>query len=292
MIHFYPGCTLSSSAKPYRRSLYWVFKRLDLEIRELPGWSCCGATSAHALNRDLAYALPARNLAIAQEFKTDLMVACSACYNRLKATQQALENATIRERVQQLIENELQLALDGRMQIKNVLEILNEESLLKRIQQERTKALEGLKVACYYGCLLTRIPRVSSFDSVENPISMERLVSAAGATVIDWPYKTECCGASLSVTNEAVSLKMCARILEMAKRCGADVIVPSCPFCQYNLDWAQWKMEREGPQHQMIPVIFITQLLGLALGGNEKELMLGSNLAGDESTLCPLMARK
>lgn len=288
MMHFYPGCTLSSSARPYSRSLYWVLKHLDLEIKELPGWSCCGATSAHALNRDLAYALPARNLAIAQELKTDLMVACSACYNRLKITQRALENATIRERVQQLIER----PLDGRIQIKNVLEILSEESLLKRIQQERTKALEGLKVACYYGCLLTRIPRVSSFDSVENPISMERLVSAAGATVIDWPYKTECCGASLSVTNEAISLKMCARILEMAKRCGADVIVPSCPFCQYNLDWAQWKMRRENSHEKTIPVVFITQLLGLALGGSDKELMLGSNLAGDERTLCPLMVRK
>lgn len=267
---------MSSSARPYSRSLYWVFKRLGLTIEELPDWSCCGATSAHALNKDLAYALPARNLAIAQALRSDLMVACSACYNRLKITQRALENVTIRERVRQLIEK----PLDGRIQIKNVLEILTEESLLKRIQQERTKALEGLKVACYYGCLLTRIPRVVGFDSVENPTSMERLVSAAGATVTDWPYKTECCGASLSVTSEAISLKMCARILEMAKRCGADVIVASCPFCQYNLDWAQWKMEREDDVKEVLPVLFSTQILGLALGGSEKELMLGSNLAG------------
>ncbi len=276
MIHFYPGCTLSSSARPYSHSLYWVFKRLGFELQELPGWTCCGATSAHALNRELAYALPARNLAIAQEIETDLMVACSACYNRLKITQRALENAQIRERVRQLVEK----PLDGGLQIKNVLEILSEESTLKRIEQERTKALDGLKVACYYGCLLTRITRVVGFDSPENPTSMERLVAAAGADVLDWPYKTECCGAGLSVTNEEISLNMCSRILEMARHCGTDVLVTSCPFCQYNLDWAQWKIQREGSQEKVIPVIFITQLLGLALGGGEKELMLGSNLAG------------
>ncbi|OGF57650.1 MAG: hypothetical protein A2Z21_02740 [Candidatus Fraserbacteria bacterium RBG_16_55_9] len=284
MTHFYPGCTLSSSGKAYSRSLYWVFQRLGRQIEELPDWSCCGATSAHALDRDLAYALPARNLAIAQEMRSDLMVACSACYHRLKTTQQALGNPELQKRVQQLVDR----PLHGSLQIKNVLEILTEESYLERIHQERTHELAGLKVACYYGCLATRIPRVAGFDRVENPTSMERLASAAGANVLHWPYKTECCGASLSVTNEALSLTMCDRILQMARRCGADLLVTSCPFCQYNLDWAQWKVSQEEAQTKAIPVIFITQLLGLALGGGDKELMLSSNLAGAEHVLCPL----
>nr|BAL56242.1 heterodisulfide reductase subunit B [uncultured Acetothermia bacterium]BAL59017.1 heterodisulfide reductase subunit B [Candidatus Acetothermum autotrophicum] len=272
MMRFYPGCTLSSSAKPYKRSLEWVWQRLEIELEELPGWTCCGATSAHALHRDLAYALPARNLAIAQELGDDLLVACSACYSRLKITQKALENAQICERISRTIER----PLDGRVQIKNVLEVLSEQ--MPRIQKEKTKALEGLKVACYYGCLATRIPRVAGFDDRENPTLMERLVSAAGATALDWPMKTSCCGASFSVINEAIALTMCSQILEMARRCGADLIVTSCPFCQYNLDWAQWMRARADGHGLNIPVLFITQLVGLALGGNERELMLEANL--------------
>ncbi len=286
MISFYPGCTLGSSAKPYSCSLYWVFRRLGLEIKELSGWSCCGATSAHALNRDLAYALPARNLALTQGIAKDLMVACSACYNRLKVTQQVLENVQTRERVEQLLEK----PLDGRVRIKNVLEILSEEANLTRIQQGRTNALDGLRVACYYGCLLTRIPRVPGFDSTENPGSLERLAAAAGAKVLDWPCKTDCCGASLSVINEAISFQMCTKILEMARRCGAEMLVTSCPFCQYNLDWVQWKAQREDAQHQTIPVVFITQLLGLALGGTDRELMLSANLAGVERVVCRVVS--
>ncbi len=279
-MRFYPGCTLSSSAKPYKRSLEWVWQRLGIELEELPGWTCCGATSAHALHRGLAYALPARNLAIAQELGDDLLVACSACYSRLKITQKALENEQIRERISRTIER----PLDGRVQIKNILEVLSEQ--IPRIQKEKTKALEGLKVACYYGCLATRIPRVAGFDDRENPTLMEKLVAAAGATALDWPMKTSCCGASFSVINEAIALTMCSQILEMARRCGADLIVTSCPFCQYNLDWAQWALSRKDGQEPTIPVLFITQLVGLALGGSEKDLMLNSHLVDTEQITC------
>jgi heterodisulfide reductase subunit B len=282
VIYFYPGCTLGSSARHYYRSLHWVLRRLGFDLQELPGWSCCGATSAHALSKDLSYALPARNLALAQELQSDLLVACSACYSRLKITQKVLDDSQMKAHVEQIIGSHL----DGRPQIKNVLEVLTQTDYLKRIEQARTKALQGRKVACYYGCLATRMPRVQGFDRVEDPNSMERLVVASGATPVEWPYKTECCGASLSVINEAISLKMCERILEMARRCGAELVVTSCPFCQYNLDWAQWEREQKDTKASSIPVIFITQLLGLALGGSEKDLMIGANLAGSEKALC------
>ncbi len=271
MMRFYPGCTLSSSARPYRRSLEWVCQRLGIEMEELPGWTCCGATSAHALKRDLAYVLPARNLAIAQELGDDLIVACSACYSRLKITERALENPQTRERLAKVLGR----SLDGRVPIKNILEVLSAQ--VPRIQKEKTKALEGLRVACYYGCLATRIPRVVGFDDRENPTLMERLVMAVGATALDWPAKTSCCGASFSVIDETIALKMCSQILEMARRCQADVLVTSCPFCQYNLDWAQWTLSQP-----KIPVLFITQLVGLALGGSERDLMLHSHLIGAE----------
>ncbi|MCS7197224.1 MAG: CoB--CoM heterodisulfide reductase iron-sulfur subunit B family protein [Candidatus Bipolaricaulota bacterium] len=279
-MRFYPGCTLSSSAKPYKRSIDWVWKRLGIEMEELPGWTCCGATSAHALSRDLAYALPARNLALAQELGDELIVACSACYSRLKIAQKALENLQIRGRVTRVLGQ----SLEGHVQIKNILEVLSGH--VPRIQKEKTRALEGLKIACYYGCLATRIPRVKGFDDREHPTMMERLVSATGATALDWPAKTSCCGASFSVIHEELALKMCSQILEMARRCGADVIVTSCPFCQYNLDWAQWTLSRQDGQKPKIPVLFITQLVGLALGGSEKDLMLNSHLISTEKITC------
>jgi heterodisulfide reductase subunit B2 len=281
MMRFYPGCTLSSSARPYGRSISWVCERLGIEIEELPDWTCCGATSAHALNKDLSYALPARNLAIAQGLGDDLVVACSACYSRLKIAQRALESPQTRERISAIIER----SFDGQVQIKNILEVLGAQ--MSRIQRERTKALEGLKVACYYGCLATRIPRVAGFDDREHPTMMERLVSAAGATSIEWPAKTSCCGASFSVVHEAIALKMSAQIVEMARRAGADVLVTSCPFCQYNLDWAQWQLN----QSHAVPVLFITQLVGLGLGGSERELMLGSHLVGTEKVACRVQTR-
>ncbi|MFQ5795271.1 MAG: CoB--CoM heterodisulfide reductase iron-sulfur subunit B family protein [Candidatus Bipolaricaulia bacterium] len=278
-MRLFPGCTLSSSARPYRVSLDWLFDKLGLELQELPDWNCCGATSAHALRRDLAYALPARNLAIAQELQQDLIVPCSACYSRLKLTQQALsQNERLRSRVGRLVGTRLEP--DHLPAVRNVLELLGDESLSKRVAGERTERLNGLKIACYYGCLLTRLPRVSGFASVENPQVMERLVTAAGAEPVDWPLKTACCGASLSVIQEAIALKLSTRILDMARRCAADLIVAACPFCQYNLDHAQWRRRHADEQ---IPVIFITQLLGLALGGDAGELMLSANLVGAES---------
>jgi heterodisulfide reductase subunit B len=181
MMRFYPGCTLSSSARPYERSISWVCERLGIEMEELPDWTCCGATSAHALNKDLSYALPARNLAIAQGLGDDLVVACSACYSRLKIAQRALESPQTRERISAMIER----SFDGQVRIKNILEVLGAQMSRIQRERERTKALEGLKVACYYGCLATRIPRVAGFDDREHPTMMERLVSAAGATPIE-----------------------------------------------------------------------------------------------------------
>lgn len=278
MMRFYPGCTLSSSARPYRRSLDWVRQRLGIEMEELPHWTCCGATSAHALHRDLAYALPARNLAIAQELGDELVVACSACYSRLKITQRALETPQTRERISRLINGAR--GVGQPVEIKNILEVLSAQA--PRIHKEKNNALEGLKVACYYGCLATRIPRVAGFDDRENPTMMERLVAAAGATALEWPAKTSCCGASFSVINEAIALTMCSQILQMARRCHADLIVTSCPFCQYNLDWAQWQLK----QSHTVPVLFITQLVGLALGASEKDMMLNSHLIGTQKIVC------
>lgn len=279
-MRLYPGCTLSSSARPYWCSLNWVFQRLELELEELSNWNCCGATSAHALDKELSYALPARNLAIAQELGEDLIVPCSACFSRLTLTRHRLaQSESWRSRLEPLIG--IKLNPERLPAVRSVLDVLDDEAIRKRIAAERTDRLKNLNVACYYGCLLTRLPHAPGFDEVENPQSMDRLVTAAGGVPVDWPLKTACCGASLSVIQEEIAIRLSGRILDMARRSGADVIVTACPFCQYNLDYATW---RQSPAREPgIPVIFITQLLGLALGGEPDELMLSANLAHAEA---------
>jgi heterodisulfide reductase subunit B len=273
-VNFFPGCSLSASAKGYHRSLRWVFNNLGIELKELPDWSCCGASSAHSLNHNLAYALSARNLMLAQGFKENLMVACSACYSRLKITEGALKDNAFRSRMERLIGSKFDP--DPQPKVRSILEVLREERQLKELKA-KAKNLK-IKVACYYGCLLTRIPRVSPFDSVENPTSMERIVEAVGAMAVAWPYKTDCCGASFSVIAEEIFLDLSFKILHRAAEYGAGVIVTSCPFCQYNLDYAQWLRRKE--DRKVIPVLFITQLIGIALGAAEKEILIGANLTG------------
>jgi heterodisulfide reductase subunit B len=212
----------------------------------------------------LAHRLAARNLLLAHG---ELLAACSACYSRLKLTQKALENEPdLRADLEGIFNREL----DPKLEVRSILEVLRDN-----LDEIRSQA-EGLelKVACYYGCLLTHNPRIEPFDSVEDPTSMELLVEAIGAEPIPWSSKTDCCGAGFSLTQEEIFLRLSTKILDTAKLFGAEAIVVACPFCHYNLDYAQWKLKAE----RVIPVLYITQLLGLALGVREG-LMLNANLA-------------
>lgn len=266
-MQFFPGCSLGASAKPYRSSLEWLFAQLGIVLEELPDWSCCGASSAHSLDRRLAHRLAARNLLRAQG---ELLTACSACYSRLKLAQKALaEELELRSEMESLFESEL----DQELKVRNILEVLSEK--LDGIRSQARSL--PLRVACYYGCLLTRNPRIEPFDSVEDPKSMEHLVEAIGAEPIRWSGKTDCCGAGFSLTKEEIFLHLSSKILDKARLFGAEAIAVACPFCHYNLDYAQWKLKANG-ERKVMPVLYISQLLGLALGGRE-ELMLSANLA-------------
>lgn len=287
---FLPGCALSSSAKAYARSLYWVFDQLQIEIKELPYWSCCGAMGAHMVNLDLSYALPARNLAIAADMDKDLMTACPVCYNKLKVTQQILKSdASCLERVERILGRELKVGIE--VEVKTILEVLQSKRNLEKISQQAGNLLREVKVSCYYGCLVTHLDEMQGFQGIEDLTAMETLVEASGAEAVLWPCSIDCCGAGFSIINEEVCKDFCRRILDMAARSDADIIVTSCPLCQHNLDWAQWKLASEGKKESFLPVVFITQLLGVALGGTSKEMMLDSNLTGSKELLQILKGR-
>jgi heterodisulfide reductase subunit B2 len=270
---FYPGCSLESTAKEYGRSTKAVCKALGIDMPELANWTCCGSTSAHQTNTLLSLALPAKNLAAASG--NTVAVACAACYSRLKlANHEIASSAESRGRVAKALGADY----DGSTPVKHLLEILRDDVGTSSISERVSQPLSGLRVASYYGCLLLRPPSIMRFDDPENPRVLDDVVAATGAEPVDWPAKTDCCGASYSITKPDIVLRLSRGILSMAREAGADCIVTACPLCQLNLDMRQRDIEKKNNERFGLPVFFFTQLLGLALGLPEKELGLGGLL--------------
>lgn len=268
---FFPGCSLEGTAKDFYRSTLAVAERLGLELPEIDDWICCGSTSAHSTDPLLADALPARNLRAARG--EPVAVACAACYSRLKtANHHIAADPGVRAKVAEVVGGDY----DGTTPVRHLLEILGREMGQKTIAAAIRRPLTGLKVACYYGCLLTRPPEVTQFDDAENPTLMDRLLETAGATVVDWPHKTECCGASFSIADSSIVVDLTDRILSMAQAAGVDCIATACPLCQLNLDMRQKDVQAKYGRCYDLPVFYFTQLLGLALGCPTGELSLNS----------------
>jgi heterodisulfide reductase subunit B len=268
---FFPGCSLDGTAKDFHRSTLAVAVRLGLEMPELEDWICCGSTAAHSTDLLLADALPAKNLSAAGG-KT-VAVACASCYSRLKAANHHIASDDV---VRANVARVIGANYDGRTPVLHLLEILCRDIGRTRIAEAITRPLSGLKVACYYGCLLTRPPEITNFDNAENPTLMDQLMETAGATPIDWPHKTECCGASFSITDPGIVLDLTNQILSMAQAARADCIATACPLCQLNLDMRQPDVERKFGRRYNLPVFYFTQLLGLAMGCSAQELSLKS----------------
>jgi heterodisulfide reductase subunit B len=277
---FFPGCSLDGTAKDFRRSTEAVAARLGLDLPELKDWICCGSTAAHSTDPLLADALPAKSLSNAGG--ATVAVACAACYSRLKtANHRIAADPAVRARVARVVGADY----DGLTPVRHLLEILCREIGLARIAQSIRRPLAGLKVACYYGCLLARPPEITNFDDAENPTLMDRLMETAGATPLEWPHKTECCGASFSITDSSIVLELSNQILAMAQAAGADCIATACPLCQLNLDLRQKDIEVRYGRSYNLPVLYFTQLLGLAMGCPAGELSLGSLVVEPQAVL-------
>jgi heterodisulfide reductase subunit B2 len=270
---YYPGCSLHASGKEYDESTRGLFKALRIGLHEVPDWLCCGATPAHNVDELLSLSLCAKNFSLADEVPGDLAVACAACFSRLKTTQHRLkENDIKRKQVEQAID--APVSLDKK--VKHLLDILAQDFGLDRLKAAVQKPLTGLKVACYYGCLLTRPPDVPELDCCEAPTIMERVIAAAGAETVAWSHRLECCGANFTLSRPGVVLKLSADILASAKRAGADCIMVACPLCHGNLDIRQAEIEGATGEHFGLPVFYMTQLLALAAGVAPGKLGLDS----------------
>lgn len=276
---YYPGCccSMKASGKAYEESLLAVLKKLNVPITELKDWNCCGATMYMAIDQMQAFGMASRNLALAEQQcapneTPELMAPCSACYVVMNKTKHFIED--YKDQVGNSVKNALKeagLQYTGRTKVRHPLDILVNDIGLDTVQSKVNKPLNGLKVACYYGCLLVR--PYSEFDDVHYPRSMDNLMEALGAHPIDWPLKTRCCGGSMTGTVEDAGLRLSYIILNEVERRGADVVVTACPFCQTNLECFQQRIQRKSKGGiSDIPILFFTQLVGYAMGIPEKEL--------------------
>lgn len=260
-IGYYPGCSLLGSSRDFGESVLSVARALEIELIEVPDWHCCGASSAHALSHLASVALPANVLAQAAEAGLGEIVApCAACYNRLASARHAIDgDPALRRRVEEVLER----PLDRSVRVLNVLELLH------RVKDRITAGVKqpfGRTVACYYGCLLVRPPQVVGFDRPEDPTSMDGLVAAAGGRTIAWSFKTECCGAGLSLPQTSSVARLAGRVVQDATARRAEAIVVACPMCHSNLDLRRGAIDAALGKAHEIPVLFITQVVGLALG--------------------------
>ena len=269
-VGFYPGCSLKGSSREYGESTLALAAALGMPLMEIDDWNCCGASSAHAVSRELSLALPARVLALAaaQGFE-EVVVPCAACYNRLSLTGHELSR---NPQARQNVERVLDMPLDRPVRILNVLQWLVKYAP-GRIAEKRVRALEK-KVACYYGCLLVRPASVLGFDRTEDPQTMDQLLREAGAKPIDWAFKTECCGGGMTIPDTGAVARLSGDVLQDAAARGAEAVVVACPMCHANLDMRRAVINRRLKTPVDIPVLYVTQALGLALGLAPEQLGL------------------
>jgi heterodisulfide reductase subunit B len=290
-VAYYPGCSLHGTSPEYDESLRAVVEALGVPVAEIPDWNCCGATSGHTTDHLLAVALPARNLALAEEQGYDrVLVPCAACYNRLAGAHLAVaEEDGLAEKIPEILGR----PFTNSVEVFNAVQLLHE---LAPLIKERIGAspaapnpLAGVKLAAYYGCLLVRPPELAGTDDPEQPHQMDEVIGACGADAVDWNMKVECCGGAFSVSRTKSVVRLGRSIIEDARHNGAEAIVVACPLCHSNLDLRQKAMNARG--EAPTPILYITQVVGLALGLPADKLGLGRHFVDTDRFLKDLAAR-
>jgi len=266
---YYPGCSAHSTARDMHESCLAVSKTLGIELNEIKGWTCCGASSAHQTDRELAASLASANLVKAGRMGMDMVVNCAACYNRSKAANYEMVHS---EDMRRAVAESLGEPYDGSVPVRHFVEMLLKDVGVAALRKKITSPLTGLKAAAYYGCYLVRPPEATGFDDPENPTILERLIETTGAENVEWSGKVDCCGGMQNLTRTEITVRRSAAVIDMARAAGAECIVVACPMCQISLDVRQADMEKLLGRKYDMPVIYLTQLLGLALGMSPREL--------------------
>ena len=271
-VAYYPGCSLQCMASEYDISARAVAEALGMTLIEPHGWLCCGSSAAHRADPDSALRLPLENLSLVEQsgFK-EVTMPCAACFNRHKAAQHEIRRDEQRKAA---VDERIGYTYKDTVKVNTLVESIAQHVEPQEVAARVKRPLTGLRVVCYYGCLLTRPPQVTEAAHPENPVDMDALMSALGAEVKDWSYKTSCCGASHSLTRPDIVLRLSSDLIAHARAAGADVIAVACPLCHANLDARQFQMKLDAP----MPVLYFTQLMAVALGLPENAAALGKNL--------------
>jgi heterodisulfide reductase subunit B2 len=271
---YFPGCTLNTKAKNFDRTARSCSSLLGFELKELPNWTCCGATFPLAMDNLMALLPPSRILANAREEGTTLTTLCAVCFNVIKRTNRLMQDDhEKREKINNFIEKKY----EGDLRIVHYLEILKQDIGFSLVKEKVKKSLGGLKTAAYYGCMLLRPFKEMAFDDKERPTIFEEFLEALGAKAIEFPYKTECCGSFQSVGSPDVATECARKILDSAIKSGAEAVVSTCPMCTFNIDHKQADIKKKYLDFKEIPVLYFTQLLGLAMGLDYKTLGVEQN---------------
>ena len=282
---YYPGCSLHTTAKELDGSFDATMDTLDVELAEIPGWQCCGNSAGRSANRLLAAALPAAELAkVRDDMRLDAVaVPCAACFNRFQNANHAVGDAAMASNIAEVVGRRY----DGGVKVLNLVDVYHDRVGLAALEAKVVKPFEGLKVACYYGCLLTRPPKVTLAEDPEYPVHMDEVVRAIGCTPVDWDSKTDCCGAALSLCEQGVVDRLVKKIVTNARERGAEAIVCACPLCQINLDGRQVEIRKADGAWVDMPILFLSQMVGHALGVGERHLGLGRAMVDVSGVLAP-----
>ncbi len=282
-IAYYPGCSLHSTGVEYDISTKKVCDALGIELAEVKDWICCGSTPAHQYDELMSVALPAKNLALVTQTDDlkEVCAPCASCYSRLKFTQAKMSDETVRKDVEQVIGQKY----PDDVKVLHMLDLIVEKVGIDAVKEKVIRSLNGIKVACYYGCLMTRPPKITAKEHFENPTDMESIMEALGAEAVDWNMKTFCCGASFALTQTDVVLELTKKILYDADSVGADAIAVGCPLCHANLDGRQKQINDKFDTNFEIPIFYFTELMGLAFGIEPKDLGVSRHLTEVEDFL-------
>jgi heterodisulfide reductase subunit B len=282
-IGYFPGCSLTSTAQEYDASVRLLARNCGVELVEIEDWNCCGATPAAALSEELALALPLRNLLKADTQKlSSVLSPCPACHSHLLlAKKEVITGGAHKQRLHEIVDD--QRAPD--ITLRHLVDFLYHDLGLETLKKTIVKPLEGMKLVSYYGCL-TRLRGIEMEDQ-ENPTMMDEIISALGADAPDWSHKTECCGASFSITKTDTVLRLVGEILAAANGVGADAVVVVCPLCQSNLDMRQAQLGRKGISGRQLPIVYLSQLILLAQGKGYGEVGFDKHLINPRSLIRP-----
>jgi heterodisulfide reductase subunit B2 len=282
---YFPGCSCSSEggAKAYNWSSLAVSKVLDFELRELDDWNCCGSTPSGSVDELGAFCLAARDLALAENKGLNMVTPCSACYVIFNRTNEYLRQyPKLKAQVDEALAG-AQLKYNGTVKVRHLLDIIVTDIGYDAIKAKVKKPLESLKIAPYYGCQVVR-PGFG-FDHPETPQSLEKLIASLGGEAIPFPLKTRCCGGSLIISEEDIALDLTRKLLDSAASNGAECIITVCPLCQTNLDVYQSRVNKKFKTAYQLPVLFFTQLMGIAFGLDEKDLGLKNSIVSTKKAL-------